>query len=76
MVHPCTMETLNISEFPYVQGRRTLCLIIIFAMAMFDSINRLSPSDASALNQDSARSFLAPLDAAEWDRAFDRFRKK
>ena len=60
---------------PAISRWLILCLIIIFAMAMFDSVNRLTPSDASALNQDSAHSFLAPLDAAEWGRAFDRFRQ-
>ena len=60
---------------PAISRWLILCLIIFFAMAMFDSVNRLTPSDASALNQDSAHSFLAPLDAAEWGRAFDRFRQ-
>lgn len=52
-----------------------LCLIIVFAMAMFDSINRLTPSDASALNQESAHNFLAPLNAEQWNLEFDRFRQ-
>ena len=52
-----------------------LCLIIIFAIAMFDSINRLTPSDASALNQDSAHDFLAPLNAEQWRLEFNRFRQ-
>ncbi|MCH8106168.1 MAG: COX15/CtaA family protein [Proteobacteria bacterium] len=60
---------------PRISRWLILCLIIIFAMAIFDSVNRLTPSYASALNQDSAHSFLAPLDAAEWGLAFDRFRQ-
>ena len=60
---------------PAISRWLILCLIIIFAMAIFDSVNRLTPSYASALNQDSAHSFLAPLDAAEWGLAFDRFRQ-
>ncbi len=60
---------------PAISRWLILCLIIIFAMAMFDSVNRLTPSDASALNQDSTHDFIAPLDDAEWGRAFDRFRQ-
>ena len=60
---------------PRISRWLILCLVIIFAMAIFDSVNRLTPSYASALNQDSAHSFLAPLDAAEWGLAFDRFRQ-
>jgi cytochrome c oxidase assembly protein subunit 15 len=60
---------------PAISRWLILCLIIIFAMAMFDSINRLTPSDASALNQNSAHNYLAPLNAEQWSLEFDRFQQ-
>ena len=52
-----------------------LCLVLIFAMAVLDGLNRLTALDQPIAHRGSSLSLLPPLDDAQWRHEFSRYRQ-
>ncbi len=52
-----------------------LCLVLIFAMAVLDGLNRLTALDQPIAYQGSSLSLLPPLDDAQWQHEFGHYRQ-